>query len=256
MSWQENDPLILHHFAGSGTTAHAVINLNREDGGRRRFILVEMGEYFDTVLLPRIKKVAFTPEWEKEKPKRMAAPEEAERGPRIVRVLRLEQYEDTLNNIEFMVDGAVQKTLDSLDDYMLRYMLDFETRGSPCRVNVDAFKKPFDYRLRVTDSDNELREERVDLVKTFNYLLGIYVKQVKAHHHKGRYYRVVHGQRGDETVAIIWRNTEDLDLEADREFIEATLLGDSRADQVYVNGDSFVRGARPIEPEFKKLMGG
>jgi adenine-specific DNA-methyltransferase len=45
----------LDFFAGSGTTGHAVMNLNREDGGRRKFILVEMGDYFDTVLLPRIK---------------------------------------------------------------------------------------------------------------------------------------------------------------------------------------------------------
>ena len=42
----------LDYFAGSGTTGHAVINLNREDGGRRKFILVEMGEHFDTVLMP------------------------------------------------------------------------------------------------------------------------------------------------------------------------------------------------------------
>lgn len=52
----DNNLEVLDYFAGSGTTGHAVINLNREDGGRRKFILVEMGEYFDTVLLPRIKK--------------------------------------------------------------------------------------------------------------------------------------------------------------------------------------------------------
>jgi adenine-specific DNA-methyltransferase len=44
----------LDFFAGSGTTGHAVIDLNREDGGDRRYVLVEMGEYFDTVLKPRI----------------------------------------------------------------------------------------------------------------------------------------------------------------------------------------------------------
>ena len=38
--------------------------------GRRAFILVEMGEYFDTVLLPRIEKVTFTPEWRDGKPRR------------------------------------------------------------------------------------------------------------------------------------------------------------------------------------------
>ena len=40
--------------------------------GRRRFVLVEMGEYFDTVLLPRIAKVMCTPEWKDGKPKRVA----------------------------------------------------------------------------------------------------------------------------------------------------------------------------------------
>jgi len=55
--------MVLDYFAGSGTTGHAVINLNREDGGRRKFILVEMADYFDTVLLPRLKKVTFSPEW-------------------------------------------------------------------------------------------------------------------------------------------------------------------------------------------------
>jgi len=90
---------MLDYFAGSGTTTHAVINLNREDGVRRKFILVEMGEYFDTVLLPRIKKVTFSPEWKDGKPKRMATAEEAERSPRIVKYLRLESYEDALNNL-------------------------------------------------------------------------------------------------------------------------------------------------------------
>lgn len=41
--------IVLDYFAGSGTTSHAVINLNREDNGKRKFILVEMGRYFDTV---------------------------------------------------------------------------------------------------------------------------------------------------------------------------------------------------------------
>ncbi|MFN4074072.1 MAG: site-specific DNA-methyltransferase, partial [Thermus sp.] len=90
--------IILDYFAGSGTTGHAVINLNREvvnnrkDGGQRKFILVEVAHHFDTVLLPRIKKVIFTPEWKDGKPKRLATPEEVARSPRIVKVIRLESY--------------------------------------------------------------------------------------------------------------------------------------------------------------------
>ncbi len=41
---------VLDYFAGSGTTGHAIINLNREGGGKRKYTLVEMGDYFDTVL--------------------------------------------------------------------------------------------------------------------------------------------------------------------------------------------------------------
>ena len=98
--------IVLDYFAGSGTTGHAVINLNREDGGERKFILVEMGEHFDTVLLPRIKKVIYAPEWKAGKPQRMATKEEAERSPRIVKYIRLESYEDALDGIGFDEDAG------------------------------------------------------------------------------------------------------------------------------------------------------
>ena len=55
--------IALDFFAGSGTTAHAVINLNRADGGRRKYILVEMGDHFNTVILPRVKKAVFSDKW-------------------------------------------------------------------------------------------------------------------------------------------------------------------------------------------------
>lgn len=51
------DALILDSFAGSGTTAHAVLNMNKVDGGHRRFILVEMGDYADTITAERVKRV-------------------------------------------------------------------------------------------------------------------------------------------------------------------------------------------------------
>ncbi len=50
------ETVVVDYFAGSGTTAHAVIRLNQGDGGRRRFVLVEMADYFDTVLLPRARR--------------------------------------------------------------------------------------------------------------------------------------------------------------------------------------------------------
>tara|TARA_R110002094_G_scaffold217319_1_gene188382 strand:+ start:1402 stop:3057 length:1656 start_codon:yes stop_codon:yes gene_type:complete len=52
----END-IILDSFAGSGTTAHAVLNLNKQDGGNRKFILVEMEDYANDITAERVKRV-------------------------------------------------------------------------------------------------------------------------------------------------------------------------------------------------------
>ena len=184
------DGVVVDYFAGSGTTAHAVIDINREDGGQRKFILVEMSDYFDTVLLPRIKKVGFAPEWKDGKPKRLATPEEAERSPRILKVVRLESYEDTLNNLDVRRRPAVQHLLDEngagsstgvREDYTIRYMLDVETRDSPSLLKLQAFLDPSVYRLKVKrPRSDESREVAVDLLETFNWLLGLRVTRMSA----------------------------------------------------------------------------
>ncbi len=53
----DKNSIILDSFAGSGTTAHAVLKLNKEDGGNRKFILVEMEEYADTITAERVRRV-------------------------------------------------------------------------------------------------------------------------------------------------------------------------------------------------------
>ncbi|HHX73473.1 MAG TPA: site-specific DNA-methyltransferase, partial [Firmicutes bacterium] len=181
---------VLDYFAGSGTTGHAVINLNREDGGRRKFILVEMADYFDTVLLPRLKKVTFSPEWKDGKPKRVATAEEAKRGPRIIKVIRLESYEDALNNLSF--DESAGQIALQFEDYLLKYMLRWETRKSETLLNVEKLSKPFDYCLHIY-RDGETRVQKVDLPETFNYLIGLDVAKRQVLDDNGRCYLVYRG---------------------------------------------------------------
>jgi len=160
------DESVFDFFAGSGTTAHAVINLNRQDGGKRKYILVEMGDWFETVMLPRIKKVVFCEKWKDGKPA------SGNGVSHFFKYHYLEQYEDTLNNLELPRAAEGQKALEMFgDEYLLKYMLDFETQGSPCLLNLEMFKDPFAYRLKVLEGD-ETVERAVDLVETFNYLLG------------------------------------------------------------------------------------
>jgi adenine-specific DNA-methyltransferase len=53
----KNNDIVLDFFSGSGTTAQAVLELNKEDGGNRQFILCEQLDYVDTVTIPRVKRV-------------------------------------------------------------------------------------------------------------------------------------------------------------------------------------------------------
>ena len=244
---------VMDYFAGSGTTGHAVINLNREDGGQRKFILVEMGDHFDTVLLPRLKKIAFTPEWKDGKPRRMATPEESERGPRIVKYIRLESYEDALKNIDFDQDSS-QRML-QFDDYLLKYMLQWETRGSATLLNVENLSQPFRYMLHIC-ADGQTRQQIADIPETFNYLLGLRVETRRVYHDNDRRYLVYRGRIDQRQVAVIWRETEGwdkADLVRDKEFVSKQQLT-TGADEVYVNGDSFIREAKALEPVFKRRM--
>jgi len=245
--------LVLDHFAGSGTTGHAVINLNRETGGRRRFILVEVGDYFDTVVLPRVKKVTFTPEWKDGKPERMATDEEFDRGPRIVKYIGLESYEDALNNIEFD-DASGQQAL-KFDDYLLRYMFKWETRASETMLNVEKLARPFNYKLHI-HADGQAREKVADIPETFNYLLGLHVQTRRVYDDDGRRYLVYRGQIDHREIVVIWRETEGwqkANLERDKKFVAEKRLSEG-ADEVFVNGDSFIPSAKALEPVFKARM--
>ena len=293
----------LDYFAGSGTTAHAVINLNREDGGSRRIFLVEMGDYFDSVLLPRIKKVTLTPEWKDGKPKRLPTSLEVERGPRIFKVVRLESYEDALNNLEIVRTENQQQLLDSgeaqgadgfREQYILRYMLDVETRGSPSLLNVQAFTDPTAYKLKVKrPGSDESRWVNVDLVETFNWLIGLTVRHIAAPQTfsgafqrdsekrlrlKGRlkqeaagpyWFRTVTGTAPDgRRTLVIWRKLigepEQDNLVLDEWFTrQGYSAKDSEFDLIYVNGGNNLENlktpddlwkVRLIEEDFHRLM--
>ena len=186
-----NGTVTLDYFAGSGTTAHAVINLNRADGGQRKFILVEQGEYFDTVTLPRVAKVMASPGWKDGRPQAdvqhdASAADEPEahwsrRTLPIVQVLRLERYEDSLDALALpaQADAANpgQAELTGLDS-VLRYLADSTAPDNPVRLSTARLATPFDYRLP-TVWDGRAVERPVDLLHTALLLLGLHLVRLR-----------------------------------------------------------------------------
>ena len=244
--------VVLDQFAGAGTTGHAVVNLNREDGGERVFVLVEVGEHFDDIMLPRVKKTMFSPDWKAGRP---GAPSEdaVERSPRIVKYMRLESYEDALNNIEF-AEAGVQRAM-ALEDYVIKYMLQWEARDSATLLNVEQLSRPFDYKL-ATHANGNGGTERADVAETFNYLLGLQVRTRRVIYDDERKYLVYRGAADGQEVAVVWRETagwEPADYRRDQAFLEAEKVGEG-ADVVYANGACFLAGAKALEPIFKERM--
>lgn len=258
-TYLKKQALLLDYFAGSGTTGHAVINLNREDNGNRKYILCEMAEYFSTVTKPRIEKVIYSEDWRDGKPV-------SRKGiSQCFKYIRLEQYEDTLNNLVLKEDGNLFNSAGDpgfKESYMLGYMMDTESRGS--LFNLEWFVNPFVMTLKTT-KDNELVETPVDMVETFNFLIGLHVET--EHWHKDGNICVVEGvtHRKNEKTLVIWRNCEVVDNQALNRFFEkmdySTLARDF--DVIYVNGDNTLPNLRRdedgwkvvlIEEEFKNRM--
>lgn len=175
----------------------------------------------------------------------------------------VEGYEDALDNLEFPREGEGQTALERFgDDYLLHYMLAFETQGSPSLLDLEMFTNPFTYRMRIRDGD-EIREANVDLVETFNFLRGIKVKRVQSFLNNGLSYRVVVGEETGRSVVVIWRDVTGLAEHADalmrdKRFIEDTILGSlfagDQPNRIFINGPCLVEGCEATEPEFERLM--
>ena len=121
---------------------------------------MEIGDYFDTVLLPRMKKVVYSLDWKDGKPV-------SRKGvTQLFKYIRLESYEDTMDSLEVTPPSDAQQDLLAensalAEDYRLRYALGVETACSACLLGK-KFADPFAYTLSVV-RDGTRREVHVQL---------------------------------------------------------------------------------------------
>lgn len=274
-----NKPNItLDFFAGSGTSGHAIINLNRKNDSCLKYILVEMGDYFNTTTKLRVEKVVYSDEWRDGKPVSRKGSSHA------FKYLRLESYEDALNNIVLQNNG-MDMFADVREGYMLSYMLGTEAAGSASLLNVEMLDKPFSYKLNIM-RNLESAQRTVDLVETFNYLIGLTVKKshalvsFDADFATGEYgavsaalkagdtykFKAVEGTvpGGDKTL-VLWREMTG-DIEKDNAALDSYFISLPNArsfKRVYVNCDNNLLNLRGngeswqvvlIDEEMKKRM--
>jgi len=158
-----SNSIVLDFFAGSGTTGHAVINLNRDDGGHRKYILIEMAEYFDSVLLPRIKKAVFCGEWKDGK----AAGGEG--VSHFLKYCQLEQYEEALRRANYgEADLFDDPNKDPYHQYVflrdLKMLEAMEVDTKKNTVKVDLSKL----------------YDGIDIAETLSNLTGKWIKRITA----------------------------------------------------------------------------
>ena len=259
-STSDEGNLVMDFFLGSGTTTAVAHKLGR------KWIGIEMGDHFWTVVMPRMKKVLFYDRSGISKEKDVKERYNENKAGGFFKYQVLEQYEDTLDNLEINNLEKEQMELEFRDKYLLRYFLEYETKDNPSLLNIDKLQSPFSYKLKVNlEEVGEPEEMVVDLPETFNYLLGIKVKKVKVRN-AGRKYLFIEGEKEKQEIAIIWReydiNWKEKDFEEDKKFIREELK-EWTPQMVYINGQSiltpdfedFRADIRSIESEFKRLMG-
>ena len=241
------DSIVLDYFAGSATTAHAVISLNKTDEGKRKFIIVEVNTYFDKVTRARAEKAVYSKDWDNGKPVSRQGISQC------FKYIRLEQYEDTLNNLEIKKQQTDWRDDEFHESYMLSYMLDTETRDS--LLNLKMFVNPFNVSLKTT-KDNELVPTKVDLVETFNFLIGLNVETEDWFENDN--ICVVQGKthRSGLKTLVIWRNCEEIDNEKLCRFFERMdfRTRDTEFDLIYVNGDNTLPNLRRDEENWKVVL--
>ena len=139
----------------------------------------------------------------------------------------------------------------------IRMILEFETKGSHTLVNTSAMQDPWDYNLKVWDGFTYDTVQAVDLVETFNYLIGLHMQKCITKEINGKKYQFIIGHNNNnKKIAVVWRSVKDWTLD-DFQTDSAVLKEELTAftyDLLYINDQAHIEGYQPVEEIFKNKM--
>ena len=254
LTTKEKD-LVMDFFAGSGTTIAVAHKL------KRKWIGIEVGEYFESDILWRMEHVLMG--YSNHEPCGISKHINWQGGG-FFKYYDLEQYEDSLNNIKM----KEQQNYDKFKPYLVEYILKYGASDSAIFINKEMLSDPFNVKMKIVQGGIE-QETTVDLVETFNLWYGVNVEKIFSIYNANKQYVLVRGKKDKKGVIIIWRNTKDLDFIAERDFIREELINafnienDSEVySQVLINNDSALDlsgsniEVRSLDPIFFELQWG
>ena len=247
VTYFEKEGTILDFFAGTGTTAQSTLELNSSDNGTRKYVLIEKEDYFEKLLIPRIQKIMFSSKWKD------GSPISNEGYNHIYKSIRLEQFPDCFWNILLKKKSTSNP---KVSDRKIKYFIDWDNIEFPISLNFKKFDDPFDYKIILTEN-GVLQEKNVDLIETFNLLLGLTVIDSKMCSNQDRNYHIIYGHLNKPQkikVLVIWRVSLELNLDKEVKFLEKVIIPQFTADEIYLNGEFSLKNAKSIGISFNKLM--
>lgn len=181
-----NNEIIIDFFAGSGTTGESIIIANKNEVSKNnKYMLVEMGSYFDALTKPRIQKVIYSDNWKNGKP--------IDNNGSLKHIFKyqvLEQYEDVLDNLQ-IYEGALPVKLP------IKYLYKPEENSLDTTLNLFT---PFSNTISY---GQPTQQGFIDIVETYNYLQGYFLKSIKTYELNKKYYKVIETTNG---VLVVWRD--------------------------------------------------
>jgi adenine-specific DNA-methyltransferase len=137
------------------------MKLNKEDGGNRKFILVEMADYFETIILPRIKKIAYPFNWKD------GRPQDTDGLGVFFKYYELEQFEDTLAKVVyedldplFITGRSTYEQYIFMRDKKMSDVLELDYEKGNVRVDLSKLY------------------DNIDIAETLSNLLGKWIKRI------------------------------------------------------------------------------
>ncbi|MHA1975286.1 MAG: site-specific DNA-methyltransferase [Candidatus Hodarchaeales archaeon] len=207
--------VVMDFFAGSGTTAQAVMRVNQEKRTTIKFILIEKSNQFKNVILPRIKKLSYSQQWKNGAP--------LDKTGQSVFI----QYQELEQPMEEVFPKA------NLARILPKTSLKYSISNLKLQFDVPIFVMPFNL-ISNSEIMNIRKINEIDIVYTCNLLLGLNPSSIRFMKCNDIDYLIIIGSNNEQRISIIWRKSDNLNEKDDLDIL-TNIVSDMECDQIYVN---------------------